>query len=103
MPLEVFDGRGQDYGEHAYLKWLAAHPEGRVLNTWRRIDPDYLALHRTNCPLISRYKANDSPGGFTEDQLVKICADTVDELREWVRLHARSDGMFTTDRCTCRP
>ena len=40
-------------GDGAYLAWLRANPAGYVLNTGRTHPPEYMVLHRANCPSIS--------------------------------------------------
>ena len=52
----TFDGN-----DDLYQTWLAGHPHGFVINTRRRISPDYLVLHRASCAFISRYTATARP------------------------------------------
>src|SRR5262245_56796379 len=66
----VFDKSHSDY-----FKWLKAHPEGFVLNTTRKKNPKYLVLHRATCRTISEYSGKQKPGGFTERDYIKVCAD----------------------------
>src|SRR5271157_5212954 len=100
MPIEVFDGRNAAHGDENYLIWMRTHQDGYVVNTWRNIDPNYMALHRPSCASITD-EARYESGAYTERQLTKICADTIDELRDWVRQNGRPDGSFTSDRCYC--
>lgn len=39
--------------DDGYVHWLAAPPDGFVLNTQRTPRPVYLMLHRATCPKIS--------------------------------------------------
>src|SRR5437899_2579814 len=100
MPLVVFDGRDQAHGDEAYLDWTTTHRDAWLLNTWRNIDPDYLALHRPSCDFVTNEERYE-PGAYTERDLIKVCADTLEELREWVRVRARPDGLFTHEGCRC--
>jgi hypothetical protein len=65
-----------------YREWLTEHPQGYVLNTRRRPDPDYMVLHRSECRSISRPA---DPGAFTERSYIKVCSDTRDDLQVWAR------------------
>lgn len=90
--------------DDGYQRWLADHPNGYVVNTSRTISPTYMVLHRATCRSISEYKPQHAPGAFTERDFVKACADTVVDLRRWVRGHGRPDGSFTSDTCPqCKP
>lgn len=65
-----------------YLTWCEQHPTGYVVNTRREVDPNYTVLHRATCTAIRKYAEMDvRPGGFTERQYSKCCADSVEELR----------------------
>jgi len=59
-----------------------------------------MVLHRATCPSISEYKGQALPGGFTERQYIKICADNLDFLKRWLRQHGRPDGSFSSE-CAC--
>lgn len=89
--------------DEAYQAWLTAHPQGFVLNTPRIHTPDYMVLHRASCSSISNYTQMARPGGFTERQYIKVCGETVDALRLWVRHHGRPDGSFTGECGRCKP
>jgi hypothetical protein len=87
----------------AYLRWLRAHPNGYVVNTTRGLSLNYMVLHRARCTSISDYRGAE-PGAFTERGYVKACAETVDELRAWVRANGRRVGTFTSEQCLmCKP
>lgn len=97
--LTEFTGNDGDYSA-----WLSANPSGFVLNTRsRKDDPAYMVLHRSSCRTISSLKGLAASGGFTERAYKKICSDTVEELRRWVRSHGRSDGSFSNSCGLCRP
>jgi hypothetical protein len=94
----VFDG-----DDNAYQAWLAANPNGYVLNTRREVDPLYMVLHRASCPTIREYTDMAQEGGFTERAYIKVCADSVSALRNWVRTHGRPDGTFSNECGRCVP
>jgi len=85
-----------------YLRWLANHPDGFVVNTNHSPSPAYMQLHRASCATISEYRSEANIGGFTERSYAKACADTTDDLRSWVRQHGRRDGSFTSVECPMR-
>lgn len=92
-----------DGNEEAYLTWLNEHPNGFVINTRRNRPPGYMVLHRASCRKISSYNRMARPGGFTSRLYIKICADTVNELRQWVSANGRRDGSFSRECSQCRP
>ena len=44
--------------DSGYLTWLASHPDGFVLNSYRNPRPSYLRLHMASCRNISGIPAN---------------------------------------------
>lgn len=84
--------------EAAYLAWLAAHPEGFVVNTTRPPKPGYMVLHKADCHTISQYTRNAREGGFTERQYLKVCAPTVGALAKWTAANGRPGSSFSK-RC----
>ncbi len=77
--LKEFGDDGSNEDER-YLRWLADHPGGFVLNCNRSPKPSYLVLHRATCWSIS---GTPSPGQSWTREYRKICADTVSELEKW--------------------
>jgi hypothetical protein len=92
-----------DASDDRYRSWLDRHPSGFVLNTRRKPDPNYMVLHRATCSSISSYHSNVTPGGFTERAYIKICADTVEEIRQWVRVHFGANLAFSAACNLCGP
>ncbi len=92
-----------------YLAWLQDHPNGYVLNTNprgkanRRFNPDYMVLHRAQCRTICNLISTAREGGFTGRNYVKICSESIPDLREWVRQHGRPDGSFSNECSHCNP
>jgi hypothetical protein len=90
--------------DSAYLNWVAAHPEGFVVNCRRKFDPTYLVLHRATCPTIQTHRAIDeNPGGFTERGYVKLCADSIDYLRQYLMGLTGSPDPFSKQCSHCEP
>jgi hypothetical protein len=80
----------------SYLAWVAAHPDGFVLNVRRSADPRYVVLHRAGCKTISNEP--HSPGAYTGRGYRKICTLTEAELKPAAKSEGRSDGTFSK-RC----
>jgi hypothetical protein len=66
--------------DEGYLAWLAAHPDGYVLNTYMHVTSDYLVLHRARCRTINRPLAADRTWTFAYG---KTCSDDRAELEAW--------------------
>ncbi len=92
MPVPFVDD------ELGYKRWIAAHPGGYVVNTYRTPGPTYLKLHRATCRTISGSPARGirwTSGGYA-----KVCADDRAELDRW----ARTAVGGTLDPCPfCQP
>jgi hypothetical protein len=73
-----------------YLEWISAHPEGFVLNTYRRPTPAYLMLHHASCWTI-RVRSN-----WTKDYR-KVCGDRT-ELEAFARDQVGGDSQLCS-RC----
>lgn len=54
-----------------YARWLADHPEGFVVNTYRTPSAGYLMLHRATCSSISGEPARGLT--FTGGEYIKVC------------------------------
>jgi hypothetical protein len=89
--------------DDAYLRWLASHPNGFVINTWRSLSPRYMRLHRASCRHISVPSHEKEPGGFTERDYNKIVAADIRSLRDWVASHGRPDRSFQSECGHCKP
>lgn len=92
----IFDGN-----DEAYQAWIAANPDGWILNTRRNLTPSYMVLHSAQCSSIHNYNDMAQPGGFTERSFVKVCSTEIEDLRSWVRNHGRSDGSFSNECSHC--
>ena len=86
-----------------YRQWLTDNPHGFVINTNKGISSSYMVLHKATCSMVSKYKSNTPPGAFTKRDYVKVCAGDVDSLKEWAKVHGRSDGSFSGACGICKP
>ena len=86
-----------------FARWIDAHPHGFVLHTRATPDPRYTVLHRACCYLISPAKRGLMAGAATERHSRKVCADNLDELREWLRSLGRDDGSLARTCARCDP
>ena len=87
--------------ENGYLQWIAANPEGYVLNSYRRISPKYMVLHRATCRTINEYLKNMAENAFTGGQYMKICSSNHADLSAWV--NASGGNGFTKLCAKCYP
>ncbi|MCI0396409.1 MAG: hypothetical protein L0322_15935 [Chloroflexi bacterium] len=90
-------------GDTAYLRWLDQHPAGYVINTPRGRPTSYMLLHRATCWTIGPKNRNVPPGGFTERDYIKVCAEDVATLRVWTQANGRTDGSFSKVCAICSP
>jgi hypothetical protein len=87
MSIEEFRDRDSDY-----LGWVAAHPDGYVINIGRS-RRGYARLHRATCGTITSRPPLTDP-------YIKVCSGTLMELDRW----ALSRTGAVAERCgTCQP
>ena len=84
-----------------YLTWLAANPDGFVLNVSSSPGPQCVVLHRASCAAISN--ATHAPVAYTGRNHRKICASTEAELKLAAKAEGRGDGSFSKRCGLCRP
>jgi hypothetical protein len=109
--LRIWDEQSTEPSKHSpfddsdelYRRWLHQHPSGFVLNTRRTPSASYIVLHRATCSSISSYQGKARLGGFTERSYIKICADTVEGLRQWVRTQFGAAIAFSAICSRCNP
>jgi hypothetical protein len=83
--------------DHGYITWLAANPQGHVLNIQRTLNPSDARVHRADCGTIT---GAPSRGRTWTKSYVKACAPSLLELDAWALAHASS----TITRCgKCHP
>jgi hypothetical protein len=74
-PTGVLVFRDDDEG---FFDWLEANPDAFFINTYRNPKPEYLVLHRPQCP---HFKGGESLH-WTKDY-VKVCSTDRDVLEGW--------------------
>jgi hypothetical protein len=98
MSVIIFSDNDQEY-----FRWIHSNKLGYVVNTTRSLDPTYMVLHRADCHTISEYSGKATYGGFTEREFIKVCANDVEALREWVKQNGRPDRSFSSECQFCSP
>jgi len=63
-----------------YLHWLAAHPDGYVINIGRGRSAAEARLHHAGCRTIS---GQNPRGGPWTGQYIKVCTEHLAELEQW--------------------
>lgn len=76
--IEKFFRPGDD---PAYREWLAAHPDGYVVNIGRSGRSGHALLHRATCKWIRELHGN---GSTFVDQWIKWCSMSEAELQDEV-------------------
>ncbi len=66
-----------------YLKWLAHHPAGYVINILRSHKLTGAKVHRATCWTINGLPRRG--GTWTEGDYVKVCADKLADLHQWAQ------------------
>jgi hypothetical protein len=99
MTTKLFDN-----DDGAYFEWLAGHPTGFVVNGRQEFDRDYLVLHRASCGSVNVHRGmKDEPGGFTERNFVKYCADSIEDLEAYLNKLAGRSQSFSKECSLCKP
>jgi len=83
--------------DDGYLAWLAAHPEGYVINIARGHYAGDARAHHAGCRTISSQIPRGR--GWTRNY-VKVCADGLGELERWAQ---RQVGRPIKSCGTCQP
>ena len=110
----LYDGR-PGHCDQDYQRWIAEHPDGYVVNTCRSQPANChacrskhggqctnAALHLAQCKAIRSYTLTKTEGCYTErDYLVKVCATSVEDLRDWIRRNGRGEGEFSSEHAQC--
>ena len=87
----------------AYLQWVAAHPSGLVLNTYKAPQnrPVGMVLHKATCGSVRSSKV--AAGGYTGRDFIKICSNDRAALANYAKANGRPDGTFSGLCGLCRP
>jgi hypothetical protein len=86
-----------DRDDVGYLRWLATHPSGYVINILRSLNASTARLHQASCRTIG---GQPRAGRTWTGPYLKVCADAVDVLDGWALEHA---GGIITCCGTCQP
>src|SRR5688572_2478223 len=92
-----------DRSDAEYLAWIRENPEGYVINVNRVPTPEYMVLHRASCTTVTELHPPATAGGFTERDYIKVCAEGIAELSEWVKQHGSPSGSFSSQCLHCKP
>jgi 5-methylcytosine-specific restriction endonuclease McrA len=85
----VFENKSNE-GDVPYLKWLENNPEGFVLQTRKKPDPEYMNLHSAKCKMISRPTNSTKSSPFTAEGFIKICSLNSSELFQYSMDYGRA-------------
>ncbi len=104
---QVFDGK-EGKKDADYIRWLDQYSSGFVVNLERSTTPRNIILHKANCGTIRVVRRSrggiPKPGGFTERDYVKVCAETVSGTRDLLKRRLNSDQVEFLRRCQkCNP
>lgn len=83
-----------------YMAWVAANPNGFVVNVRAVAGPNYMVLHRASCRFIS---APRDDRAYTGRGYQKVVSESIDELRSYARSVGRWDGSFSQVCGHCAP
>lgn len=83
-----------------YLQWISDYPDGFVVNTPRKISPEYFLLHRAICKSI-REGRNYVQGAFTERQYTKVVGRTEGDILAFASHHGIA--RFSRRCSHCKP
>jgi len=70
--------------DESYLDWRNNHPHGFVINIRRSHNPSDARLHDAGCSALISQIDRDVK---LADQYVKVCGNTLEEVREWATEH----------------
>ncbi|MCK4346985.1 MAG: HNH endonuclease [Thermoplasmatales archaeon] len=79
MSAKYFDN------DKLYLRWVAKNKNGYVLNINANNNPEYRVLHSAKCYSVTNYQSDKPDGAFAERGYRKVCANSFQEIMNWVR------------------
>jgi hypothetical protein len=82
LPLIEMSAREFRDDDEGYLAWIAANPDGYVINIRRSLATSDARLHQARCRTISG--ENPRSGPWT-GPYIKVCTSDVQELDRWAR------------------
>ena len=66
--------------DRRYLQWVAANPQGFVMNIRRGLNPSDARVHRATCRTI---RGEPTRGGVWTGPYIKLCANNLNALDAW--------------------
>jgi hypothetical protein len=87
----------RNYNDQDYLRWVADHHHGYVINIQRTCNPRDARLHAAYCETITGVPARGDT--FTGDW-IKVCSESLAELDSWAGKHT---GTVVKPCGTCHP
>ena len=72
--------------DSGYLDWLAAHPDGHVINIPRNHSATAARVHRADCRTINGQ--NPHKGAWT-GPYIKVCAEQLADIQQWAADNVR--------------
>ena len=97
MVAMVFKG-----DEDAYFSWLTTHPKGYILDTLSVPSNKHLILHSAKCRTIGKPPNAALSPLPDEDRSIKICAEDVQGLSDWINEQGLEDLSKQCELCNPR-
>jgi hypothetical protein len=99
VPPRESDVQTQEFSDDDhYFQWVNAHPMGHVLSVrGGRNEP---LIHSASCPHIDRH---NNLGALTKRGTRKICAESKQVLRNWMKAAGKGPGLVVEKCPTCSP
>ena len=83
--------------EDGFRDWCEAHSDGFFVNANYKPRRRYLVLHKVGCPSFK------TGGNFTGPHYVKLCADSIDDLRSALRRETDMEDFSQICKTCCPP
>ena len=88
--------------EDAYFSWLTTHPKGYILDTLSVPSNKHLILHSAKCRTIGKPPNAALSPLPDEDRSIKICAEDVQGLSDWINEQGLEDLSKQCELCNPR-
>ena len=92
--LEQFDAC-----DAPFVTWLESNVDGYVANTERRNDSSLFRIHRSECRSLRQSHPAHREGAYTAYDYIKICSDSLSELKDWASRQRRNATVVRCDIC----
>ena len=94
MSAVVFDS-----GDKPFMEWMAANPDGFVLNTHPLGGSSYIRFHRSTCRHIGRHEIARA-NAYTTNAYIKVCSNSLSDLIDWATTNRKGATAYVTCK-TC--